>query len=114
MLFLHGIGKHARRVPAFTSALKRLADHPLQLKKIFLIQDSAVHFPAALHQIMRLINQKKITLRISLSKKTFEIYMWIKHIIIVTDHSIRKQAHIQTHLKRTYPVLFGITLYHFT
>ena len=29
------------------------------------------------------------------------MYIWIKQVVIITDHRIRKQAHIQRHLKRT-------------
>ena len=39
--------------------------------------------------------------------------MGIKHIVIIADHTVRKQAHIQTHLKRTDPVFLCIGFYQF-
>ena len=39
--------------------------------------------------------------------------MGIKYIIVIADNPVRKQAHIQAHLKRTDLMLFRIFLYTF-
>ena len=40
--------------------------------------------------------------------------MRIKHIIVITDNPVRKQAHIQTKFKRAYLMLSCILLYDFS
>jgi hypothetical protein len=61
-----------------------------------------VHLPAAFHQIMSLINKKNIIPRNVISKEPLQMYIGIKGIIIIADHSVCPDGKVQTHLKRTY------------
>ena len=50
---------------------------------------------------MRLIYQKQILSLCAFRKETLQLCTRIKNIIIITDHRIRPQRHIQSELKRT-------------
>ena len=58
-------------------------------KKRRLIQLTAVHASGTIHQIVCLIDQKKIV-PASVTEKTFERHIRIKHIIIITNDRIRE------------------------
>ena len=73
-----------------------------QPQEFLLLKRCTVHFPSPIHQIMCLVNQENIVFPHSFGKKTLQIDMWIKQIVIITDDHIRKQTHIQTHFKRTH------------
>ena len=60
---------------------------------------------------MRLIHQKEVLALRSLRKKTLQIYMGIKQIVVIPDNAIGKEADIQTELKGADPVLARIFLY---
>ena len=77
-------------------------------KDLFLDQNSTVHLPTALYQIVRLVYQKNIIVLFSLGKKTLQIHIRIKHIIVITDNDIRVQRCIQRHLKRTHLIFFRL------
>ncbi len=87
---------------------------PLQLQKFLFPQAGAVHLPAPLHQIMRLIHKKQIVSPCTVRKKTPQTGMGVKHIIIITNDAVTKQACIQTHFKRADLVLLCIALQNFT
>ena len=55
---------------------------------------------------MSFINKKNIVSGYSVSKKTFQFYIGVKHIIIVADDPIHPGAEIQAHLKRAHLPLF--------
>ena len=81
-----------------------------QLQKLLLEQDRAVHLSASFQQIVRLVYQEDIISRGIVTEKSLQVHIRVKEIIIVADHRIRKQAHVQTHLKRTYHVFFRVPL----
>ena len=85
-----------------------------QPKELFFHQYCAVHFPATLQQIVCLIHQKKVIPRYSFTKKTFQINMRIKHIVIISNDAIRKKTHVQTEFKGTDVVFSGIFLNNFS
>ena len=61
-------------------------------------------FPCLLYTSF--INKKNIVSGYSVSKKTFQFYIGVKHIIIVADDPIHPGAEIQAHLKRAHLPLF--------
>ena len=74
-------------------------------QEIFLIDRRAVHFPAPLHKIVRLIHQKNVVPARSFRKKTLQINIRVKDIIVIPYDIIRPGCRIQRHLKRADPVL---------
>ena len=74
-------------------------------QKILLIDRCAVHFPAPLHKIVRLIHQKNVVPARSFRKKTLQINIRVKDIIVIPYDIIRPGCRIQRHLKRADPVL---------
>ena len=79
---------------------------------ILLVQNRTVHLPTPFHQIVSLIDQKYVISFNTFRKKTAKIYLWIKHIIIITDHSIHPDGEIQTHLIRADLIPFRIRKQH--
>ena len=86
-------------------------DGPFQCQKVFLAQHCAVHISAPLHQIMRLIDQENIFSPDAFRKEPPQIDMRIKHVIVIADYGIGKQAHIQTHLEGTDSVFLRVLFY---
>ncbi len=83
-------------------------DQPLHLQKVFFYQAGAVHIPPPLHQIVRLIHQKKPGAFDALPEKTLQIYIGIKHIVVITDDHIHPRGEIQIQFKRADPVLMRL------
>ena len=63
---------------------------------------------------MRLVHQKDIIAIVIFRKKSPQIYVRVKRIIVITDNPVREQTHIQAKFKRTYLMLSCILLYHFS
>ena len=74
-------------------------------------QAGAVHFSGPLYQVMGLIDKKNIVF-LCISKKAFQINIRIKNVIVITDHTVHPQRHIQLHFKRTHIMFFGISINH--
>ncbi len=92
----------------------RLLHQPLCAQEIVLEQRGAVHIPAAVEQIVRLVDQEYIVLLSdTVRKKTLEIYPRIEHIIIVADHGIAEQTHVQAELERADLIARRVLLYFF-
>ncbi len=92
----------------------RLLHQPLCAQEIVLEQRGAVHIPAAVEQIVRLVDQEYIVLLSdTVRKKTLEIYPRIEHIIIVADHGITEQTHVQAELERADLIARRVLLYFF-
>ena len=100
-------------IQIFGNPLVVCLHRPFQFQKGLFAKKGTVHLPAPLHQIVSLVHEKNILAPDSLRKKAAQIHMGIKEIIVITDHRVGKQAHIQTHLKRTYLILARILLYPF-
>ena len=77
-------------------------DQATNLQKIFLVQRSTVHLSGTLCQVVGLVYQKQIIPRNTLTKKAFQIYIRIKYIIVIADHTICPGGQVQTKLKGTH------------
>ena len=58
---------------------------------------------------MGLVDQKNIVTFYVFSKKSFQVNIWIKYIIIIADDSIHPDGKIQRHLKWTDSIFFCLS-----
>ena len=75
----------------------------------FLAQSGAVHLSSPVHQTMGLVNEKNIISFHSVPEKSFQMYLRIKHIVIITDYCVHPVGSIQTHFIRTYLVFLRLS-----
>ena len=88
---------------------RTVMEHPLNQKDVFLFQGCAVHLSGPPYQVMSLVCQKQISARcVSFCKIPFQLYVRIKHIVIVADNGICPVGNVQTELKRADPILLCI------
>ena len=59
---------------------------------------------------MGLVHKKNIFSPDPVGKKTAQIHMGIKEVIVIADHRIGEQAHVQTQFKGTDLILLRIRL----
>ncbi len=62
---------------------------------------------------MGFIHQKQVFPTDTFRKKTFQVHIRVKHIIIITDNIIRPRCHIQAQFKRADHMLPGLFQNHF-